>query len=110
MAELTILNAALGLAFHVAPPFASDVNTLFKPALEGIVTVPLKVAALVVVNVVNVEVPDAVSDDKEVAPVTFTVDENVAAPPCAEVDDNVVAPLKVFAPAIVWVVDKSTKF
>ena len=110
MAVAVGLETELDPYVQLAKPLASDVNTLFKPALEGIVTVPLKVAALVVVNVVNVEVPDAVSDDKEVAPVTFTVDENVAAPPCAEVDDNVVAPLKVFAPAIVWVVDKSTKF
>ena len=89
----TNLNAEFGFAFQVAPPLASEVNTLFNPAPVGMVTVLLKVAAPVVVSDVNVAVPDAVNDVSVVAPTTLTVDENVAAPACADVEDNVVAPL-----------------
>jgi hypothetical protein len=81
VAVLTILNAALGLKFHVAFPLASDIKILFTPAPVGIVTVLLNVAAPVVVKAAKV-----------VAPVTFRVEEKVAAPPCADVDDKVVAP------------------
>jgi hypothetical protein len=63
--------------------------------------VPPTVSLFVTLKLVSVEVPDAVNVVKLVAPVTFTVDENVAAPPCAEVDDNVVAPVTPKVPPIV---------
>ena len=84
----TNLNAEFGFAFQVAPPLASEVNTLFNPAPVGMVTVLLKVAAPVVVSDVNVAVPDAVNDVNVVAPLADNV---VKAPALA-----VVEPIGVF--------------
>lgn len=96
-------------------PLASDVKIRFKPAPVGILTVLLNVAAPVVVKAVRVDVPDAVKDDKVVAPVTPKVpptvslfvtlklvsvevpavnDEyNVVAPVTFNVDENVATPV-----------------
>ena len=68
------------MKFHVAFPLASDVKILFTPAPVGMVTVLLNVVAPVVVNAVNVDVPDAVSDVKLVAPVTPKVPPTVSLP------------------------------
>jgi hypothetical protein len=55
-AVLTILNAALGLKFHVAFPLASEIKILFAPAPVGMVTVLLNVVAPAL-KLVSVDVP-----------------------------------------------------
>jgi len=80
----TNLNAALGFAFQVAPPLASDVKTLPAPAPVGILTVLLNVAAPVVVNELNVVAPaDKVEENVPAEALKFPVklkEAPVAAP------------------------------
>ena len=123
-----------------APPCAEVPESVVAPVTPNVlpteaapvIDVLAKVAAPVVVNVVSVEVPDAANVVNE--PVLAVVEPTgvfcklpaytapaIPAPPFTinapvvvevEVDEFeiVVIPLKVLAPAIVCVVDKSTKF
>lgn len=103
MAVAVGLETELDPYVQLAKPLASEVNTRFKPAPEDILTVLLNVAAPVVINVVSVDVPDAVKEVKLEAPVTPNVPPIVSLfvtlklvsvdVPAVNEDDKVVAPV-----------------